>query len=100
MDALTAEIAQLRQNVADLTAEKAQFQNELTQLTTTLLTGLDLVQDVLGNAFSDPNFLIPGATPPAQYQNQNLIAAIANLSKGRLEGLYVNLGGKPGAGPK
>ena len=54
--------------------------------------GLSNSQQTLAQVFSNPQFTIPGATPLEQYQN--LVNAILGLNRGRLEGLYMNLGGK------
>lgn len=95
------EIQALQGQVTTLSGQNTQLQQELqtvqaqlVQLTTVVTNGLTSLTIDFQSVFSDPMFVIPGATLEEQYQN--LIAAILNLNKGRKEGIYVNLGGKPG----
>lgn len=87
LNALTEQNAQLQQTINDL-------QNQIAQVTTLLVSGLISLQNDFRVMFNDPTFVIPGATPLEQYQN--LVTAILQLNKGRKEGIYTNLGGKPG----
>jgi len=91
-------ISYLQNQVNNLTQQNQALQNQVNQLTTGLVSGLTNLQNHFRVVFHDPTFVIPGATPLEQYQN--LINAILNLNKGRKEGIYTNLGGKPGKGPK
>jgi len=59
-----------------------------------LQDGLSKIQQKLAQVFRNPQFTIPGATPLEQYDS--LVNAILGLNKGRLEGLYMNLGGHGG----
>ena len=84
-----ATIAQLQQEIAQLQAQVA----AQTQVTTTMTTAVDstvaAVTAPLKQAFNDPTFTIPGATPAQQLAN--LADAVARLNKGRLQGVYDNL---------
>lgn len=66
--------------------------NTLTSQINAVNSGLSNIQQTLVQVFSNPQFTIPGATPLEQYQN--LVNAILGLNSGRLQGLYMNLGGK------
>lgn len=122
LDAATAEIAALRGQVADLLARNAALQaaldacrasgdpelqsrlavaeaalqaaNAALAQQTALVTNqmLALVAD-LRSVFGNPAFVLPGGTPFEQLQN--VVNAITRLNRGRKEGLYVNLGGRP-----
>lgn len=87
VDALTTQNAQLQQQLQTL-------QSQMAQLNSVLVGGLSSLQKDFQAMFNSPTFVIPGATALEQYQH--LISAVLNLNKGRKEGLYVNLGGKPG----
>jgi alpha-tubulin suppressor-like RCC1 family protein len=91
---LTQQNQALQTQVNTLSAQNTQLQNQVNQLTTGLVSGLNNLQNDFRVTFNNPTFVISGATPSEQYQN--LINAILNLNKGRKEGLYTNLGGKPG----
>ena len=52
----------------------------------------ELVND-LRAAFRNAAFVLPGASPFEQLRN--LVNAIIELNRGRKEGLYANLGGRP-----
>jgi len=91
VNALTAQNTQLQQELQN-------SQSQLADLTTVLRNGLISLTSDFRSVFNDPTFVIPGATLAEQYQN--LITAILNLNKGRKEGLYTNLEGKPGRGPR
>jgi len=95
---LTEQNTQLQIQISTLTQQNQALQSQVNQLTTGLVSGLTKLQNDFRVVFNDPTFVIPGATPLEQYQN--LINAILNLNKGRKEGIYTNLGGKPGKGPK
>lgn len=88
----------LQTQVDTLNTQNTQLQNQANQLTTELVSGLTNLQNDVRLIFNDPTFAIPGTAPDEQYQN--LINAIRNLNNGRKEGIYTNLGGKLGKGPK
>jgi hypothetical protein len=71
-----------------LTQQNGQLQAHVSAVN----SGLSTIQQNLVQVFGNPQFTIPGATPLEQYQN--LVDAILGLNRGRLQGLYTNLGGK------
>jgi hypothetical protein len=71
-----------------LTQQNGQLQTQVNAVN----SGLSNIQQNFVQVFSNPQFTIPGATPLEQYQN--LVDAILGLNRGRLQGLYMNLGGK------
>jgi len=95
---LTQQNQALQTQVDTLSTRNTQLQTQANQLTAELASGLTNLQNDVRLIFNDPAFAIPGTAPAEQYQN--LINAIRNLNNGRKEGIYTNLGGKSGRGPK
>jgi hypothetical protein len=87
------EIQAFEAQVNALTAQNAQLQQQLQNLTGGVGGGLTILQNDFRAMFNNPTFVIPGATLLEQYQN--LITAILHLNQGRKMGIYTNLGGKP-----
>jgi hypothetical protein len=58
-----------------------------------MVSSVTSFQDDLRQVFADPGFVVPGATPLEQLQA--IVQAVIGLNKGRKQGVYVNLGGKP-----
>ena len=99
VNTLTGQNIQLHNDLAARDALIAQLQAQLAAqttvaavMTTTVETGVDVVETPLRQAFNDPTFTIPGASPAQQLTN--LTDAVARLNRGRLQGVYENLGGK------
>jgi N-acetylneuraminic acid mutarotase len=89
------QIVQLQGQVTTLTLQNQTLTQQNSQLQTqvnAVNSGLSNIQQALGQAFSNPQFTVPGATPLERYQN--LVNAILSLNRGRLQGVYMNLGGK------
>jgi predicted nucleic acid-binding Zn-ribbon protein len=90
--ALTAQVAQQQALIASLQAQNTTLTTANQQLQTQV-TGTQTQVNVLNSAFqsefSDPTFVIPGAT--LQEQVQNLIQAILDLNHGQRKAVYNNL---------
>lgn len=92
---LTAQVASLTQQNAALTSQVATLSQQnatLQQQVQSVANGLASIESAMRVAFNDPTFVIPGATTVDK--NQALVAALLNLSKGQLQAIYKNLGGK------
>lgn len=72
------------------------LQNQLDEIDDTLTTDLGSIDTDFQNVFNDPDFAVPGDTLLEKFEA--LTQAVLDLNKGRKEGIYVNLGGKPGRG--
>ncbi|MEW6214834.1 MAG: PKD domain-containing protein, partial [Nitrospirota bacterium] len=100
---LQNQVSTLTQQNADLTEENTKLKDEITelqnkidQINNTLTVGLGSIETDFQSVFNDPDFIIPGDTLLEKFQALN--QAVLDLNKGRKEGIYVNLGGKPGKG--
>jgi len=97
--ALAAQVAQQQALIASLQTQNTTLTNQVATLTTanqqlqTQVTGAQTQVNALNSAFqsefSDPTFVIPGAT--LQQQVQNLINAILDLNHGQRKAVYNNL---------
>jgi len=94
-------IQDLQNQITALTAQNSQLQDQVNilnqenqTLTNGLLSGLNSVEQNFQQVFNDPQFEISGITLLEKFQS--LVNAILQLEKGRKEGIYTNLGGKPG----
>lgn len=97
--ALAAQVAQQQALIASLQAQNTTLTNQVATLTTanqqlqTQVTGTQTQVNALNSAFqsefSDPTFVIPGAT--LQEQVQYLINAILDLTHGQRKAVYDNL---------
>jgi outer membrane murein-binding lipoprotein Lpp len=109
LDAANLQIAQLQHDLASAQSTLRVANAAIAQLQSDLVAALqssgaqetalvaaqmaDLLND-LRAAFGDPRFTLPGSTPFEQLRN--LVDAVMELNRGRKEGVYVNLGGRPG----
>jgi chromosome segregation ATPase len=91
---LTAQVADLQAQIVVLQAEVTRLTNENQTLSAALNGALAAIQLDLQLSFSDPAFVLPGATTLDRLQN--LVTALVTLERGRKLGVYTNLGGRAG----
>jgi len=90
-----ATIQSLQSQIGGLNQQNAQLQSQvstLTQQIQSVNSGLQLVEADLRSTFNSSTFTIAGSTTNDRYDS--LITAILALSKGQLQALYKNMGGK------
>ncbi|HWT79327.1 MAG TPA: hypothetical protein VN648_11055, partial [Candidatus Methylomirabilis sp.] len=85
----------LQTQLNTLTTTNTQLQGQVTSLgqqIQAVSSNLAAVQRSLAQSFNNAQFAIQGDSPTQQMQN--LVNAILGLNRGRLQGIYQNLGGK------
>jgi len=90
---LTAQNAALAQANQTLQSQLAEANAKLTSENAAIDTAILATQQDLRIIFGDPHFVVPGATRAARWLA--IIRAIEGLNRGRKQGVYEGLGGRP-----